>query len=182
MFIQTEDTPNPEALKFLPGRIVMESGSSEFTSMDDARKSPLALRLFQIQGVQGVFFGSEFITVTKSESLDWGVLKPSILAAIMDFYLSHEPLFSGETEKSESQDGDDDPIVLQIKEILDTRIRPAVAMDGGDIVFDKFEEGVLYLRMQGSCAGCPSSSATLKTGIENMMRHYIPEVEEVRAV
>jgi len=182
MFIQTEETPNPEALKFLPGRIVMESGSAEILSADEAQKSPLAMRLFRIDGVQSVFFGSEFITVTKQENVDWGVLKPSILASIMEFYLSHEPLFSDKNEKNESSDETQDPIVLQIKEILDTRIRPAVAMDGGDIVFDKFEEGVLYLRMQGSCSGCPSSSATLKTGIENMMRHYIPEVEEVRAV
>lgn len=182
MFIQTEETPNPEALKFLSGRIVMESGSVEILSAEEAQKSPLATRLFRTPGVQSVFFGSEFITVTKQENVDWGVLKPSILASIMEFYLSHEPLFSDNNEKNESSDDTQDPIVLQIKEILDTRIRPAVAMDGGDIVFDKFEEGVLYLRMQGSCSGCPSSSATLKTGIENMMRHYIPEVEEVRAV
>lgn len=181
MFIQTEETPNPQALKFLPGRVVMDSGSCEITSLAEAEKSPLALRLFHIDGVQGVFFGNEFITVTKKEDLDWGVLKPSILAAIMEFYLSHEPLFQEEREGQVTSQ-EDDPIVREIKEILDTRIRPAVAMDGGDIVFDKFDEGVLYLRMQGSCAGCPSSSATLKTGIENMMRHYVPEVVEVRAV
>ena len=181
MFIQTEETPNPQALKFLPGRVVMDSGSYEITSLAEAEKSPLASRLFHIDGVQGVFFGNEFITVTKKKDLDWGVLKPSILAAIMEFYLSHEPLFQEEREGQVTSQ-EDDPIVREIKEILDTRIRPAVAMDGGDIVFDKFDEGVLYLRMQGSCAGCPSSSATLKTGIENMMRHYVPEVVEVRAV
>ncbi|MEB3701707.1 NifU family protein [Candidatus Bealeia paramacronuclearis] len=182
MFIQTEETPNPQALKFLPGRIVMEEGSCEITSSEGAQKSPLAERLFRINGVQGVFYGSEFITVTKREDLDWGVLKPSILASIMEHYLCHEPLFQGENKFSSTSSENDDPLVLQIKELLDTRIRPAVAMDGGDIVFDKFEEGVVYLRMQGSCSGCPSSSATLKTGIENMLRHYVPEVVEVRAV
>ena len=182
MFIQTEETPNPQALKFLPGRVVMETGSCEMTSPEDAQKSPLAVRLFRIDGVQGVFYGSEFITVTKEENLEWGVLKPSILAAIMEHYLCHEPLFQEKNDFFSSEDQNSDPLVLQIKELLDTRIRPAVAMDGGDIVFDKFEEGVVYLRMQGSCSGCPSSSATLKTGIENMLRHYVPEVVEVRAV
>lgn len=159
----------------------MAEGTADFKSRDEALKSPLAHKLFEIDGIKGVFFGSDFITVSKTDSIDWAVLKPSILGAIMEHFLTHQPLFYGEGPEYSSQE-EDDPIVVQIKEILDTRIRPAVAMDGGDIVFDHFAEGIVYVRMQGACSGCPSSSATLKSGIENMLRHYVPEVLEVRAV
>lgn len=159
----------------------MAEGTADFKSQEEASKSPLALKLFEINGIKGVFFGSDFITVSKEESIDWVVLKPSILGAIMEHFLTHQPLFYGEVPLYTSQQ-QDDPIVMQIKEILDTRIRPAVAMDGGDIVFDHFAEGTVYVQMQGACAGCPSSSATLKSGIENMLRHYVPEVLEVRAL
>jgi Fe-S cluster biogenesis protein NfuA len=181
LFIQTEETPNPATLKFLPGRVLMTEGTAEFKSPEDASLSPLASKLFDVEGVKGVFFGADFVTITKEEASQWPVLKPAILGAIMEHFITHQPLFYGEGFSSSSSD-DDDPIVKQIKEILDTRIRPAVAMDGGDIVFDTFEEGVLYVRMQGACSGCPSSSATLKVGIENMLRHYVPEVREVRSV
>lgn len=181
MFIQTEETPNPATLKFLPGRILMEEGTADFKSQEEASKSPLAHKLFDINGVKGIFFGSDFITVSKEDTIDWGVLKPPILGAIMEHFLTHQPLFYEKSPLYTSHE-QDDPIVMQIKEILDTRIRPAVAMDGGDIVFDHFAEGTVYVRMQGACSGCPSSSATLKSGIENMLRHYVPEVLEVRAI
>lgn len=184
MFIQTEQTPNPATLKFLPGRDVMAGGtggSADFPTPETAKQSPLATTLFAIDGVRGVFFGSDFVTVTKEDGRDWQFLKPAILGAIMEHFTSGQPLFmagaGGETE----QDGDEDEIVAQIKELLDSRVRPAVAQDGGDIVFRSFEDGVVYLHLQGSCAGCPSSTATLKAGIENLLRHYIPEVREVRA-
>lgn len=180
MFIQTEETPNPATLKFLPGRILMAEGTADFKSEEEASKSPLAHKLFMINGVKSIFFGSDFITVAKEEIISWAVLKPSILGAIMEHYLTHQPLYY-ENNPLHPTHEQDDPIVTQIKEILDTRIRPAVAMDGGDIVFDHFEEGIVYVRMQGACAGCPSSSATLKSGIENMLRHYVPEVLEVKA-
>ena len=159
----------------------MAEGTADFKSQEEALKSPLAHKLFEIDGITGIFFGSDFITVSKKDTMEWTVLKPSILGAIMEHFLTHQPLFYGEGPEYTSQE-EDDPIVAQIKEILDTRIRPAVAMDGGDIVFDRFEEGTVYVRMQGACSGCPSSSATLKSGIENMLRHYVPEVLEVRAV
>lgn len=181
MFIQTEETPNPATLKFLPGRILMPEGTADFKSREEASTSPLALKLFEINGVKGVFFGSDFITISKDSTYEWAVLKPIILGSIMEHFITHQPLFYKEGTLSSSKD-DDDPIVVQIKEILDTRIRPAVAMDGGDIVFDHFEEGIVYVRMQGSCSGCPSSSVTLKAGIENMLRHYVPEVLEIRAI
>lgn len=181
MFIQTEETPNPATLKFLPGRVLMTTGTADFRSREDASKSPLATRLFEIDGVKGVFFGADFITISKEEVIEWMVLKPSVLGAIMDHFLTHQPLFYDQDPLHSSQE-QDDPIVLQIKEIIDTRVRPAVAMDGGDIIFDHFAEGTVYVRMQGACAGCPSSSGTLKSGIENMLRHYVPEVLEVRAV
>jgi len=181
VFIQTEETPNPATLKFLPGRIVMPEGTLEILSPEEAGVSPLAMKLFEVSGVKGVFFGADFLTVTKDESAEWAVLKPGILGALLEHFVTHQPLFYGEQAKRTSDD-EDDPIVAQIKELLDDRIRPAVAMDGGDIVFDRFEDGIVYVRMQGACAGCPSSSATLKAGIENMLRHYVPEVQEVRAV
>ena len=184
MFIQTEETPNPATLKFIPGEVVMPQGTCDFPNTEKAHTSPLAGELFAIEGVTGVFYGSDFITVTKAPDQDWQVLKPSILGAIMDHYTSERPLFNEGTPEASASSAseDDDELVSQIKELLDTRIRPAVAQDGGDIVFQAFEEGVVYLRMQGACAGCPSSTATLKAGIENMLRHYVPEVEEVQAV
>lgn len=184
MFIQTETTPNPATLKFLPGRPVMAEGTAFFPGRDDAARSPLARRLFAIEGVSAVFFGSDFITVTKAETASWDYLKALVLSGIMEHYLTGFPVLDAGTSSGAANGvGDDsDPIVAQIRELLDSRVRPYVAQDGGDIVFHKFEDGILYLEMHGACAGCPSSTATLKTGIENMMRHYIPEVEEVRAV
>ena len=186
MFIQTEQTPNPQTLKFLPGIVVMDEGTAFFQNIDKTSNSPLAKKLFDVDGVTGVFFGSDFITVTKNDSLDWQVMKPLILGAIMDHFNSGEPTINNETndkgEKSLLENSEDSDIVKQIKELLDTRVRPAVAMDGGDIVYDNFENGIVYLHMQGACSGCPSSMATLKMGIENMLKHYIPEVKEVRPV
>ncbi len=183
MFIQTEETPNPVTLKFLPGRTVLESGTADFPSADSAAgKSPLAQSLFNVDGVAGVFFGQDFVTVTKSAEAEWAIIKPAILGAIMEHFAAGRPVMLEHTDNSSQASDDDDPVVGQIKELLDTRIRPAVAMDGGDIQFHGFERGVVYLTMQGACAGCPSSTATLKAGIENMLRHYIPEVSEVRAV
>ncbi|HEY0525650.1 MAG TPA: NifU family protein [Stellaceae bacterium] len=184
MFIQTEQTPNPATLKFLPGRAVMPSGTANFTSSAAAARSPLAERLFALNGVAGIFLGADFVTVTKDEDSDWYQLKPAILGAIMEHFTSGRPvvLDAEEGAATEGQDEDEDEIVGQIKELLETRVRPAVAQDGGDIIFDSYEDGVVYLHMQGSCSGCPSSTATLKAGIENMLRHYIPEVQEVRAV
>ena len=179
MFIQTEDTPNPATLKFIPGTPVMEQGTADFPDKDSAGNSPLARRLFQIEGVQAVFFGSDFVTVTKSDDQEWFTLNPSILAGIMEHYASGLPVVES-TAGAQSDDEDDDELVKQIKHLLDTRVRPAVAMDGGDIVFHDFEDGIVTLSMQGACSGCPSSTATLKMGIENMLRHYIPEVKEVR--
>ena len=179
MFIQTEGTPNPATLKFLPGTQVMPTGTANFESVDDASASPLAKRLFEIDGVTSVFLGGDFITATKSDGSEWPQLKPLILGAIMEHFTAGRPVIEGAAEAVAS---DDDPIVAQIKELLDTRVRPAVAQDGGDIVFREFKEGVVYLHMQGACAGCPSSTMTLKMGIENLLKHYIPEVTEVRPV
>lgn len=181
MFIQTEETPNPNALKFIPGRVVMEQGTADFPNKEVAAKSPLAQRMFELSEVTGVFFGADFISVTKTEDADWSLLKPSILGTIMEHFVSNHPLFFGDKAKADTT-YDGDPVVAEIKEIIDTRVRPAVAMDGGDITFEKFEEGVVYLRLQGACSGCPSSSVTLKSGIENMLKHYVPEVTEVRAI
>ena len=180
MFIQTEQTPNPSTLKVLPGRVVMEKGTMDFASPDAAVPSPLAKRLFAIEGVERVFFGSDFVTVTKEANLDWQILKPSILGGIMEHYTSGEPVVS-ESGEAVAAAEDDDDVVAQIKELLDTRVRPAVAQDGGDIVFQDFRDGVVYLHMQGACSGCPSSTATLKMGIENLLKHYVPEVVEVQA-
>jgi Fe-S cluster biogenesis protein NfuA len=184
MFIQTEQTPNPATLKFLPGRTVMESGTANFPERSAAARSPLAERLFQLPEVSGVFLGADFITVTKTQDGEWHRVKPAVLAAIMDHFTAGRPVIVGGPEPvgAATGDADDDEIVSQIKELLETRVRPAVAMDGGDITFEDFEDGIVYLHMQGSCSGCPSSTATLKAGIENMLRHYIPEVVEVRAV
>jgi Fe-S cluster biogenesis protein NfuA len=182
MFIQTEPTPNPATLKFLPGRAVMESGTANFTDAADAKPSPLAERLFGLEGVTGVYLGADFITVSKAADLDWLRLKPVVLAAIMDHFTSGQPVMAGTAPAADATGDEDDEVVSQIKELLETRVRPAVAQDGGDIIFHSFEDGVVYLTMQGSCSGCPSSTATLKAGIENMLRHYIPEVHEVRPV
>lgn len=184
MFIQTEQTPNPATLKFLPGRDVLGQGTADFPTREEAVRSPLAQRLFEIEGVAGVFLGADFITITKTDVRDWFLLKPSILGVIMEHFTADRPvLLEGEANDGHAAgSGEDDEIVEQIKELLDTRVRPSVAQDGGDITFHGFEEGVVYLAMKGSCAGCPSSTATLKAGIENMLRHYIPEVVEVRAV
>lgn len=182
MFIQTEQTPNPATLKFLPGRTVLEQGTADFTNAADAgARSPLAARLFEVEGVSAVFFGREFITITKTDEKEWHVLKPALLGAIMEHFTAGRNVMNAPAE-AEGIAAEDDEIVSQIKELLDTRVRPAVAMDGGDIVYHGFENGVVYLHMQGSCSGCPSSTATLKMGIENMLKHYIPEVVEVRAV
>lgn len=180
MFIQTEDTPNPSTLKFIPGQIVMSAGTADFRTADSAGRSPLARSLFNVGGVDGVFLGSDFVSVTKAADSDWFTVKPAVLAAIMDHFTTGLPAI----EEAEAVTGDeaDSDIVVQIKEILDTRVRPAVAQDGGDIVFHDFDDGIVYLHMHGSCSGCPSSTATLKAGIENMLRYYIPEVREVRAV
>ena len=179
MFIQTESTPNPTTLKFLPGRDVLGSGGIEYADAAAAQSSPLAVRLFGIDGVASVFLGSDFITVGKAEGGDWTVLKPFILSAIMDHYTSGE---AAVTTAAEAETADADPLVTKIKELLDSRIRPAVAQDGGDIVFHSFEDGIVYVHMKGSCSGCPSSTATLKHGIENMLKYYVPEVTGVQAV
>jgi Fe-S cluster biogenesis protein NfuA len=183
MFIQTEQTPNPATLKFLPGCQVMPSGTANFTSREAARVSPLAEQLLSLPEVSGVFLGMDFITVTKAGDSDWYLLKPSILAAIMEHFTAGRPVLLADPAGGAAPvDGEEDEVVAQIKELLETRVRPAVAQDGGDIIFHDFEDGIVYLHMQGSCSGCPSSTATLKAGIENMLRHYIPEVVEVRAV
>jgi Fe-S cluster biogenesis protein NfuA len=186
MFIQTEPTPNPSTLKFLPGRVLAADGSHDFRNAEDAANSPLAERLFQLDGIEGVFFGQDFLTVTRAETgLTWDQLKAPILAAIMDHFTSGEPLLRQADEGSAHGDvvyeGDAAQIVAEIKDLLDTRVRPAVAQDGGDILFDRFEPdtGIVWLHMRGACSGCPSSSATLKSGVENMLRHYVPEVTRV---
>jgi len=183
MFIQTEATPNPATLKFLPGRPVLDGGTAQFLSVEEAGRSPLAERLFGVPGVVRVFFGGDFITVTKADDREWSVLKPGLLGAIMEHFTTGQPVLLAEgAAADEAFDTADAEIVGQIKELLDTRVRPAVAQDGGDIVFRGFEKGIVFLHMQGSCSGCPSSTATLKMGIENMLKHYVPEVTEVRAV
>lgn len=183
MFIQTEATPNPATLKFLPGRTVLGDGTLEFRDRDSAGRSPLAEKLFGIQGVTGVFYGSDFVTVTKDSS-DWQHLKPAILGAIMEHYMSGAPLLAdgdmASAEEEEFFDEKDAETVATIKDLIETRVRPAVANDGGDITFRGFKEGIVYLDMKGSCAGCPSSTATLKHGIQNLLRHFVPDVVEVQ--
>jgi len=186
MFIQTEATPNPEVLKFLPGRTVLGEGTRDFRSAEEAAASPLAADIFDIEGVARVFFGPDFLTVGKHPSFDWPHLKAPVLAAIMDHFASGRPLFAEEGAEAGGHDegvyeGETAQIVAEIKDLLDTRIRPAVAQDGGDILFHRFdvETGVVWLNMRGACSGCPSSSATLKAGVENMLKHYVPEVTRV---
>lgn len=186
MFIQTETTPNPATLKFLPGRSVLGEGTLDLRSADDADLSPLAQRLFDVSGVAAVMLGSDFVTVTKVDS-EWPQIKPAILGAIMEHFMSGAPVLSEGVKPDTSDleeffDAKDGEIVATIKELLETRVRPAVANDGGDITFRGFEDGVVFLNMKGSCSGCPSSTATLKNGIENLLKHFVPEVTEVRAV
>jgi len=187
MFIQTEATPNPATLKFIPGRTVLDTGTMEFSSREAAARSPLAERLFGVQGVTSVFYGSDFVTVTKDDS-DWQHLKPSILGAIMEHYMSGAPLLADGTagnDEAHDEEGEffneaDADTVATIKDLIETRVRPAVANDGGDITFRGFKDGVVYLNMKGSCAGCPSSTATLQHGIQNLLKHFVPDVVEVR--
>ena len=182
MFIQTETTPNPATLKFIPGRAVMAEGTAQFAHAEAADgRSPLAQRIFAVPGVSGVFLAADFVSVTKDGAADWFQLKPQILAAIMEHYTSGRPVMLAPVVPGEAAAGDDD-VVSAIKELIETRVRPAVAQDGGDIVFEHFADGIVYLQMHGACSGCPSSTATLKAGIENMLRHYVPEVIEVRAL
>ncbi|MGH1577257.1 NifU family protein [Planktotalea sp.] len=186
MFIQTESTPNPATLKFLPGQTVLEVGTADFPNAVGADVSPLAARIFDVKGVTGVFFGNDFVTVTKEDPVEWDHIKPALLGAIMEHFQSGAAVMAGDGTQPNSghaeHTGEDGEIVGQIKELLDSRVRPAVAQDGGDITFHGFDRGVVYLHMQGACAGCPSSTLTLKMGIENLLRHYIPEVTEVRPV
>ena len=188
MFIQTEATPNPTTLKFLPGRTVLESGTMEFNDRAQAARSPLAERLFDVPGVASVFYGSDFVTVTKTDG-DWQHLKPAILGAIMEHYMSGHPLLADGSASGEESTGADEffsesdaETVAIIKDLIETRVRPAVANDGGDITFRGFRDGIVYLNMKGACSGCPSSTATLKHGIQNLLRHFVPEVAEVEAV
>lgn len=187
MFIQTEATPNPATLKFIPGRTVLDTGTMEFSSAESAARSPLAERLFAVSGVTSVFYGADFVTVTKADG-DWQHLKPAILGAIMEHYMSGAPLLADGTignddardEEDEFFDEADAETVEQIKDLIETRVRPAVANDGGDITFRGFKDGIVYLNMKGSCAGCQSSTATLQHGIQNLLRHFVPDVQEVR--
>jgi Fe-S cluster biogenesis protein NfuA len=186
MFIQTEATPNPATLKFLPGRVVMPEGTFEARASEDAGASPLADRLFAIPGVTGVFYGHDFITVTKTDS-EWQHLKPAILGAIMEHFQSGAPVMAegsstADDDAEEFYDEADHDTVVTIKDLLETRVRPAVASDGGDITFRGFKEGIVYLEMKGACSGCPSSTATLRNGVQNLFRHFLPDVREVRAV
>lgn len=190
MFIETETTPNPATLKFLPGELVMQTGTREFRDEVEAAASPLASALFDLGDVTGVFFGRDFVSVTAAPGVDWSALKPQVVAILLDHFVTGAPLFSGPDASgivvpAEDDDFGDDPahadIVVQIKELIETRVRPAVANDGGDIIYRGFREGVVYLQMQGACSGCPSSTATLKNGIESLLKHYVPEVSEVRA-
>ncbi len=186
MFIQTEATPNPLTLKFIPGVAVLESGTAFFTNPEDAAISPLAVELFKIEGVTAIFLGSDFITVTKDEASKWDELKAPLLTSIMDFFVAKKPvMLSGKTTEpaaNEATNENDSEVVQQIKELIEVRVRPAVAQDGGDIIFRGFEDGIVKLEMHGSCSGCPSSTITLKNGIENMLKHYIPEIIAVEAV
>ena len=184
MFIETEGTPNPATLKFLPGRDVLGNATADFATPDAAARSPLAAALFELPGVARVFLGADFVTITKAGAIEWQALKPQVLGVIMEHFVAGRPVIEGEAEAAEAEDvsEEDSEIVAQIKELLDTRVRPAVASDGGDIIFRGFRDGVVRLHMQGACSGCPSSTATLKHGIENMLRHYVPEVVAVEQV
>ncbi|MDA0781708.1 MAG: NifU family protein [Rickettsiales bacterium] len=183
MFIQTETTPNPATLKFIPGESVLGSSTANFNSKEEAVRSPLATALFDINGIEAVFLGSDFISVTKNQDNDWSHLKTEVLTTIMEHYVAGKPVMSGDGSKASAESNeDDDEIVKQIKELIETRVRPSVAQDGGDIIFHGFENGIVKLEMHGACSGCPSSTITLKNGIENMLKHYVPEVESVEAI
>lgn len=187
MFIQTEETPNPSTLKFIPGTDVLGNGTAQFNNKDEAKVSPLAETLFSIKHVSAVFFGSDFISVTKEDAADWSEIKTEVLTSIMEHYVSGKPIYHDGEEinvapSSNAINENDDEITKQIKELIETRVRPAVAQDGGDIIFHSFEGGVVKLELHGSCSGCPSSTITLKNGIENMLKHYVPEVESVEQV
>ena len=191
MFIETETTPNPATLKFLPGEQVMATGTREFTSPEAAEASPLAQALFDLGDVTGVLFGRDFVAVTAAPGVEWASLKPQVLSILLDHFVSQAPLFAGgpaagvavpaEPDERFDDEPADADVVEQIKDLIETRVRPAVANDGGDIIYRGFREGVVYLQMQGACSGCPSSTATLKNGIESLLKHYVPEVSEVRA-
>lgn len=184
MFIQTEPTPNPATLKFIPGRPVLGEGTADYRTREEASESPLAQRLFEIDGVKGVFLGADFISVTKGDA-EWQHLKPAILGTIMEHYMSGAPVMASESANDAAginYDPKDEETVMTIKELLETRVRPAVAQDGGDITFHGFRDGIVFLHMRGACAGCPSSTATLRHGIENLLRHFCPDVQEVQAV
>ncbi len=191
MFIETETTPNPATLKFLPGEQVMPTGTREFTSPETAEASPLAQALFDLGDVTGVFFGYNFVSVTAAPGVEWASLKPQVLSILLDHFVSQAPLFApgsaggiavpAEGDADFADDPADADVIEQIKDLIETRVRPAVANDGGDIIYRGFREGVVYLQMQGACSGCPSSTATLKNGIESLLKHYVPEVSEVRA-
>lgn len=185
MFIQTEETPNPNTMKFLPGETVMGSDTAFFINADEAQASPLASALFEITNIRAVFFGGDFITVTKSEDADWSTMKPGILTTIVEHYVSGTPMMNSDARKKEETieySEDEQKIVDEITELLETRVRPAVAQDGGDIIFHSFKKGIVHLELHGACSGCPSATITLKQGIENMLKHYIPEVVAVEAV
>jgi Fe-S cluster biogenesis protein NfuA len=185
MFIQTEVTPNPATLKFLPGRAVLEKGTLDMADRKAAAQSPLATRLFDVPNVGAVFFGSDFISVTKSDG-EWQQIKPAILGAIMEHYMSGAPLLAADAEPAPAEDeffdAKDADTVATIKDLIETRVRPAVAGDGGDITFKGYKEGIVYLQMQGACSGCPSSTATLQHGIQNLLKHFVPDVVEVRPI
>ena len=183
MDIRTEVTPNPSSLKFLPGKTVMEKDTADFRNVEEAKRSPLALNLFKIDGVKGVFFGSDFISITKSNNHEWQILKSLISETIVEHFKSGSAIMhQSEEDKIDTSNIQDNEVIVKIKDILNTKVRPAVAKDGGDITFQSFDKGIVYLHMQGSCSGCPSSTATLKAGIENLLKHYISEVHEVRPV
>lgn len=184
MFIETELTPNPETQKFLPGRAIMPMGSATFSTLEEAEQSPLAAALLTVEGVQSVFLGADFIAVTKSEAEDWTDIKPLVLSALMQFFTTNQPVISDDFkgDSAMEENPEDAEIIVQIKDLLDDKIRPAVAQDGGDILFHGFQQGVVYLKMQGACSGCPSASITLKQGVENLLKYYIPEITDVRAI
>ncbi|MCP4937444.1 MAG: NifU family protein [bacterium] len=183
MFIQTEPTPNPSTIKFVPGKQVLATGVHDFKSHEEASPSPLATSLFEIDGVAGVFLGADFISVTKGD-LDWNMLKPAVMGVIMEHFMSGAPVMDGEVKgdnENEVFDEEDRETVDTIKQLLEEKVRPAVAQDGGDIIFQAYKDGIVYLHMRGACSGCPSSTATLKNGIENLLKHFLPEIKEVRA-
>ncbi|MCF6199622.1 MAG: NifU family protein [Hyphomicrobiaceae bacterium] len=183
MFIQTEPTPNPSTLKFVPGKQVLASGVEDFKSLADAGNSPLATRLFEVDGVAGVFLGNDFISVTKGD-LDWDLLKPAVMGVIMEHFMSGAPVMEGDAQgdnQNEVFDEEDRETVDTIKQLLEEKVRPAVAQDGGDIIFQAYKDGIVYLELRGACSGCPSSTATLKNGVENLLKHFLPEVKEVRS-